>query len=54
MVRMCAGVAEFADSAWISLPGGTSSGRTDPRLCLGTSRPPKMPLNDIESERGED
>jgi hypothetical protein len=38
----------------ISLPGGTPSGRRNPRGCLGIGRPPKTPLNDIESERGED
>jgi hypothetical protein len=29
----------IADSAWISLPGGTPSGRRDPRSCLGSGRP---------------
>jgi hypothetical protein len=33
------GAAEFAGSAWISLPGGTPSGRRGPRPCLGTGRP---------------
>jgi hypothetical protein len=26
-------------AAWISLPGGTPSGRRDPRGCLGSGRP---------------
>jgi hypothetical protein len=29
----------IAGSAWISLPGGTPSGRRDPRSCLGSGRP---------------
>jgi hypothetical protein len=35
-------------------PGGTSSGRRDPRVRLGIGRPPKMPSNDVESKRCED
>jgi hypothetical protein len=31
-VRACAEVAEVADGAWISLLGGTPSGRRDPRV----------------------
>jgi hypothetical protein len=53
-VRACAGATEFADVAWISLLGGTPSRRRDPKVCLGINRSPKTPLNDIESERGED
>jgi hypothetical protein len=34
-VRVCAGAAEFADGASISLPGGTPSGRRDSGCCLG-------------------
>jgi hypothetical protein len=33
---------------------GTLSGRRDPKVCLGVSRPPKTPLDDVESKRGED
>jgi hypothetical protein len=36
------------------LPGGTSSGRRDPRVCLGVGRPPKTPLVDVELKKGED
>jgi hypothetical protein len=36
------------------LPGGTPSGRRDPRVCLGIDRPPKMPLVDVEPKRSED
>jgi hypothetical protein len=36
------------------LPKGTPSGRRDPRVCLSIDRPPKTPLVDIESKRGED
>jgi hypothetical protein len=53
-VRACAGATEFADGAWISLLGGTPSGRRDPRLYLGIGRPPKTPLIDVEPKRGED
>jgi hypothetical protein len=53
-VRACAGATEFAGGAWISLPGGTPSGRRDPRPCLGTGRPPKTPLIDVELKIGED
>jgi hypothetical protein len=35
-------------------PGRDYVGRRDPRVCLGIGRPPKTPLNDVESERGED
>jgi hypothetical protein len=38
-VRACAGAAKVAGGAWISLPGGTPSGRKDPRSCLGSGRP---------------
>jgi hypothetical protein len=38
-------------AAWISLPGGTPSGRRDPRGCLGIGRPPKADLDDVESNR---
>jgi hypothetical protein len=38
--------------AWISLPGGTPSGRRDPRSCLGSGRPTYTPLIGIESKRG--
>jgi hypothetical protein len=54
MVRVCVGAAEFADGAWISLLRETSSGRRDPRVCLEIGRPPKTPLNNAESEIGED
>jgi hypothetical protein len=33
------GQQKIADGAWISLPGGTPSGRRDPRSCLGSGRP---------------
>jgi hypothetical protein len=36
------------------LPGGTTSGRRDTRVCLGVGRPPKTPLVDVELKRGED
>jgi hypothetical protein len=35
------------------LPGGTPSGRRDPRVCLGVGRPPKTPLVDVEPKRDE-
>jgi hypothetical protein len=34
--------------------GGTLSRRRNPRVCLGIDIPPKTPLDDIESKRGED
>jgi hypothetical protein len=33
------GRRKIAGDAWISLPGGTPSGRRDPRGCLGSGRP---------------
>jgi hypothetical protein len=33
------GATKVAGGAWISLPGGTPSGRRDPRGCLGSGRP---------------
>jgi hypothetical protein len=33
------GRRKIAGGAWISLPGGTLSGRRDPRSCLGSGRP---------------
>jgi hypothetical protein len=36
------------------LPGGTPSGRRDPRLCLGVDRPAKAPQVDVEPKRGKD
>jgi hypothetical protein len=36
------------------LSGGTSSGRRDPMVCLGVSRPSKTPLVDVEPKRGKD
>jgi hypothetical protein len=33
------GRRKVADGVWISLPEGTSSGRRDPRSCLGSGRP---------------
>jgi hypothetical protein len=33
------GRRKIAGGAWISLPGGTPSGRKDPRGCLGSGRP---------------
>ena len=36
------------------LLGGIPSGRRDPRACLGVDRPPKTPLIDVETKRGED
>jgi hypothetical protein len=38
------------DDAWISLPGGTPSGKKDLRCVLGISRRPKTPLNNVEPE----
>jgi hypothetical protein len=40
--RACAGAAKVADGAWISLPGGTPSGRRDPRCCLGSASRPRL------------
>jgi hypothetical protein len=54
MVHACAGAAEFADGDWMSFLEGTLSGRRDPRVCLGISRSPKTPLNNVEPETGED
>jgi hypothetical protein len=34
--------AKVAGGAWISLPGGTSSGRRDPRCCLGSADRPRL------------
>jgi hypothetical protein len=42
MVRACAGAAKVDDGAWISLPGGTPSGRRDPRGCLGSVGRPRL------------
>jgi hypothetical protein len=54
MVRVCTGVAAFANSTRI-LPLGTDpSGRSDLRVCLGIGRPPKTPPDDVESKRGEE
>ena len=36
------GVAKVAGGAWISLPGGTPSGRRDPRCCLGSAGRPRL------------
>jgi hypothetical protein len=33
------GRRKIAGGAWISLPGGTPSGRRDPRSCLASGRP---------------
>jgi hypothetical protein len=33
------GRRKIAGGAWISLPGGTPSGRRDPTSCLGSGRP---------------
>jgi hypothetical protein len=38
-VRAYAEAAGVVGGAWISLPGGTPSGRRDPRWCLGSGRP---------------
>jgi hypothetical protein len=35
------------------LLGWTLSGRRDPQVCLGSCRPPKTPLVDVEQKRGE-
>jgi hypothetical protein len=35
------------------LLGGTLSGRRDPRVCLGISRPSKTPLFDVELKKSE-
>jgi hypothetical protein len=40
-VRACAGAAEFADGAWISLPGGTPSGGRDPMCCPDSADRPR-------------
>jgi hypothetical protein len=53
-VRVCVGAATFTNSTWISLPGGTPSGRRYPRVCLGIGRSSKTALDDVESKRGED
>jgi hypothetical protein len=49
-IRVCAGAAAFANSTQILLSGGTPSGRRGLRIGM----PPKTPLDDIESKRGED
>jgi hypothetical protein len=36
------GAAKVAGGAWISLPGGTPSGRRDPRGCLGSAGRPRL------------
>jgi hypothetical protein len=41
-VRACAGAAEFTGGAWISLSGGTPSGRRELRCCLGSAGRPKL------------
>jgi hypothetical protein len=41
-VRACAGAAEVTGGAWISLLGGTPSGRRDPRCCLGSTGRPRL------------
>jgi hypothetical protein len=41
-VRVCAGAAKVAGGAWISLPGGTPSGRREPRGCLGSAGQPRL------------
>jgi hypothetical protein len=40
-VRACAGAVEFVGGTWISLQGGTPSGRRDPRLRLGSAGHPR-------------
>jgi hypothetical protein len=40
-VHACAGTAEFAGNAWISLPGGTPSRCRGPRPCLGSASHPR-------------
>jgi hypothetical protein len=55
IVRVCVGATAFAISTWISLPGGTSSERRDPRVCLGVGKTPKASRDDVESSKiGED
>jgi hypothetical protein len=54
MIRSCAEATEFANNIWILLLRGTPSGRRGHKVCLEIDRLPKMSLNDIESERGED
>jgi hypothetical protein len=46
------GRRKIAGGAWISLLGGTPSGRRDPRSCPGSGRPTWTPLIDVESRRG--
>jgi hypothetical protein len=41
-VRTCARAAEFTGGAWISLLGGTPSGRRDPRCCIGSASRPRL------------
>jgi hypothetical protein len=53
-VRVCTRATTFANNTWISLLGGTSSRRRDPRVCLGVGRPPKTSPDDVETKRGED
>jgi hypothetical protein len=48
------GAVGFANNTWISLLGGTLSGRRHPKFCLGIGIPSKMPLYDVESKRGGD
>jgi hypothetical protein len=36
------GRRKVAGGAWISLPGGTPSGRRDPRSCLGSAGRPRL------------
>jgi hypothetical protein len=41
-VRACAGAAKVVGGGWISLPGGTPSGRRDVRYCLGSTSRPRL------------
>jgi hypothetical protein len=36
------------------LAGGTPLGRSDPNVYLRIDRPPKAPLDDVQSKRSED
>jgi hypothetical protein len=41
-VHACAGAVKITGDAWISLSGGTQSGRRDHRCCLGSAGRPRL------------
>ena len=52
MLHVCAEWRHSPTTSGSRPPGGTPSGRRDPRVCLGIGRPPNTPLDDVESKRG--